>query len=229
MVDVLRAQHLLGRHVERRAEQPPVVVSARFSGAVASFIRAMPKSSTLTTSSPASRFARKRFAGLMSRWTTPASCARDEPETRLRDDAQRDVLARAGRCARGGAGDLRPAGTPSRGTGASSRHRCRRRARARCAACRSRRSRAPRAGSARRAAASCSQIVAEDLLDRDAAARAGVARLVDDAHPALAELANDLVLAVDDARLATVAASCTGSGGACASGRPRGSARRRHA
>ncbi len=39
----------------------------------------MPKSSSFTRSEPSLRFARKRFAGLRSRWTIPAACASARP------------------------------------------------------------------------------------------------------------------------------------------------------
>ncbi len=45
------------------------------------FTFAMPKSQILTTISPAALCARKTFAGLMSRWMTPASCARSRPSS----------------------------------------------------------------------------------------------------------------------------------------------------
>ena len=45
------------------------------------------------------------------------------------------------------------------------------------------------------------QRLADDLLHRNAPAGAGVPRLVDGPHAALAEQTNDAVLAVDDARI----------------------------
>ena len=59
--------------------EKPVRVSEVSSPPVTSTVRAMPKSTTFTVISSPSPRERKRFAGLMSRWITPARCALASP------------------------------------------------------------------------------------------------------------------------------------------------------
>ena len=73
----LRRRDLLGRHVERRAEQRPtsVVMSVPRPRRTRPVVFEIPKSRTLTRASRPGAGRRKRFAGLRSRWTMPSACA----------------------------------------------------------------------------------------------------------------------------------------------------------
>ena len=74
-VDVARRAHLLGRHVERRAEHRARLREADAAAAAVASALEMPKSSTLISRAPPTVRARNRFSGLRSRWTMPAACA----------------------------------------------------------------------------------------------------------------------------------------------------------
>ena len=145
---------------------------------------------------PLGRAARKRFAGLRSRWTMPSACASAMASHACEHVVDRLARRGAGRASRRRARGRRPRGTPSPCTARPSRA-CRRRSRARRARSGSAPRRAPRGRSAPTASA-CRATSGRRNLSATCWSSWTCVRRDDDAHPALAEDALDAVLAGDD-------------------------------